>query len=391
MRHFAAQYLFTNRDHPLKRAVISVKDDGTIVKIEETGGNLQEKADVEFYNGILIPGFVNCHSHLELSHLRGLIAPGTGLAEFIKQIRSIREADENTLIDSSLSADQEMFRAGIVLCADICNTGTTFDIKTKSRIRYINLIELFGIDSHSARRRLDEITEIMKLSREKGIESWLVPHSAYSLSVSLFRLLKQKTLTNMITSVHFMESEDESIFLSGKQGNIYNSYRGSGLLKGPAETVSDHVSAVLNEITPSGNLILVHNTFVDRHTINELKKRKRIFWCLCPNSNLYIGNTLPPLDLLTGEDCEIVIGTDSLASNNQLSILEELKTIQNAYTETRLEDLIRWATLNGAKALGEEMNLGSLEAGRKPGILLIRNVDLANLRLLPESSVTRLI
>jgi len=391
MLQFAAQYLFTNRDHPLRRAVISVKDDGTIVKIEETGGNLQEKANVEFYNGIIIPGFVNCHSHLELSHLRGLISPGTGLAEFIKQIRSIREADENTILDSSLSADQEMYQAGIVLCADICNTSTTFDIKTKSRIRYINLIELFGINSSAARQRLDETIELLKLSRERGIESWLVPHSAYSISRSLFRLLKQETPANRITSVHFMESEDESIFLSGKQGNIYNSYIESGLLNGPAETFPDHASVILDQITPSGNLILVHNSFVDRHTINEVKKRNRIFWCLCPNSNLYISNILPPLDLLTIEDCDIVIGTDSLASNNQLSILEELKTIQKAYPETRLEDLIRWATLNGAKALGEEMNLGALEPGRKPGLLLVRDVDLVNLRLLPESNVTRLI
>ena len=100
---------------------------------------------------------------------------------------------------------------------------------------------------------------------------------------------------------------------------------------------------------------------------------------------------MPPLDLLTAEDCEIVIGTDSLASNNQLSILEELKTIQKLYPGTRLEDLVRWATLNGAKALGQDLKFGSIEEGKKPGLLLIRNVDLVNLKLLPDSSVTRLI
>jgi cytosine/adenosine deaminase-related metal-dependent hydrolase len=391
MFHFSAQYILTNRDHPLKRAVVTVEDDGTILKIEETGGNLREKADVEFHNGIIIPGFVNCHSHLELSHLKGFISPGEGLGEFIKQIRSLREADENITVSSFLSADQEMFRTGTVLCADICNTSMTFEIKTKSHIRYINLIELFGINSSGAERRLTEIRKILNLSRESEIESWLVPHSAYSLSMKLFRLLKQETLANRISSVHFMESEDEGKFLHGKHGDIYNSYLKSGLLTDRADTVSDHISAVLKEITPSGNLILVHNTFVDRSTIREIKKRNRVFWCLCPNSNLYISNSLPPLDLLTGEDCEIVIGTDSLASNNQLSVLEELKTIQKAYPGTRLEDLVRWATLNGAKALGEDLKFGSLEPGKKPGLLLIRNADLVNLKLLPDSSVTRLI
>lgn len=391
MFRYSAQYILTNRDHPLKRAIVTVEDDGTILKIEETGGNLREKADVEFHNGIIIPGFVNCHSHLELSHLKGFISPGKGLGEFIKQIRSLREADENTTVNSFLSADQEMFRAGIVLCADICNTSMTFEIKTKSNIRYINLIELFGINSSGAKHRLAEIMKILNLSRESEIESWLVPHSAYSLSVKLFRLLKQETLTNRISSVHFMESESEGKFLQGKRGDIYNSYIESGLLKDQTDTVSDHISAVLKEITPSGNLILVHNTFVDRPTIREIEKRNRVFWCLCPNSNLYISNSMPPLDLLTAEDCEIVIGTDSLASNNQLSILEELKTIQKLYPGTRLEDLVRWATLNGAKALGQDLKFGSIEEGKKPGLLLIRNVDLVNLKLLPESSVTRLI
>ena len=108
-----------------------------------------------------------------------------------------------------------------------------------------------------------------------------------------------------------------------------DSYRESELIPEVLETVEDHATAVLDEITPSGNLILVHNTYADRNTIKKVKKRENLFWCLCPNSNLYIEDHVPPVDLLIEEDCRIVTGTDSLAANNRLSILEELKTLHS--------------------------------------------------------------
>jgi cytosine/adenosine deaminase-related metal-dependent hydrolase len=147
----------------------------------------------------------------------------------------------------------------------------------------------------------------------------------------------------------------------------------------------------LYEITRSGNLILVHNTYADRETIRKIRERKNLFWCLCPNSNLFIEDTIPPLNLLIEEGCEIVIGTDSLASNNKLSILEELKTLQLNFPQVSIEELVQWATINGAKALGEEGRFGKIEAGKNPGLLLLKNIDLIRMKLLSDSNVTRLI
>jgi cytosine/adenosine deaminase-related metal-dependent hydrolase len=157
------------------------------------------------------------------------------------------------------------------------------------------------------------------------------------------------------------------------------------------ETAEKHEDVILNEITRTGNLILVHNTFTDKNIIRSIKEREKLFWCLCPNSNIYIENKIPPLKLLIEEGCEIVIGTDSLASNTNLSILDELKTLQFNFSDITIEDLVPWATVNGAKALAEEQQYGSIEPGKKPGLLLLENVDLQNMKLLPESSVRRLI
>jgi cytosine/adenosine deaminase-related metal-dependent hydrolase len=391
MKHFSAQYIFTNEGPPLKRGIVTANDDGTITGVEDSGGDLKERESVEFHNGIIIPGFVNCHCHLELSYMKDLIPPKKGLAEFLKYFRTKREEGAENILTSISRADNEMYRDGVVLCADICNTRLTFDIKKKSRIKYISLLEVFGIDPEKADRRMNEIKQLSYIAHDYRIPSWIVPHSAYSLSLSLFRLLKAETESNKITSIHFMETEGEKSFLKYHDGPILESFKESGLGVEGLETIEDHAAAILEEITPSGNLILVHNTFADRTTIKKVKKRENLFWCLCPNANLYIEDQVPPLDLLIEENCRIVTGTDSLASNERLSILEELKTLHTFYPWVALQDFIMWATLNGAMALGEEVEYGSIWPGKKPGLLLLQDIDLHKLQLLPESRITRLL
>ncbi len=391
MKRFSSQLIITNTSAPLKRAVITTNDDGTILDISETGGNLKEKHSTEFHNGIIIPGFVNCHCHLELSHMKGSINKGSGLGGFVTQIPNTRGHKSDYISSAALSADKLMEKEGIVLCADICNTTLSFSIKKESRIKYISLLEVFGIDPEKAGKRMNEITQVAKTAEEMALPYWLVPHSVYSMSLSLFKLLRKKNDHNKITSIHFMETEGEKDFIGNHSGSLINTYELSGFIPPLLETVQNHTDAVLNEITQNGNLILVHNTFADRETISNIRQRGNLFWCLCPNSNLYIEDSLPPLDLFIREGCDLVIGTDSLASNDHLSILEELKTLQFHFPQITIEEMTRWATVNGARALGEENNYGKLEPGKKPGLLLLENVDLINMKLLPESIVTRLI
>jgi aminodeoxyfutalosine deaminase len=141
----------------------------------------------------------------------------------------------------------------------------------------------------------------------------------------------------------------------------------------------------------TGNLILVHNTFADPDTVRKVNARKDLYWCLCPNSNLYIEGALPPVKLLHDENCMIVLGTDSLASNGNLDLLEEMKTLQSEFSWLSLAELVAWATFNGAKALNEESRYGSIKPGMRPGLLLIENADLANMKLTPECTLKRLI
>ncbi|MBN2758462.1 MAG: amidohydrolase family protein, partial [Bacteroidales bacterium] len=134
--------------------------------------------------------------------------------------------------------------------------------------------------------------------------------------------------------------------------------------------------------------LLVHNTF---STENDIEKAnayfENLFFALCPNANLYIEDKLPDISMLCKEKQSLTIGTDSLASNHKLSVLDEMKTISQNFPEINFSEILKWATLNGAKALGFDNEIGSLEIGKSPGINLISNFDYKNLKLLKESKI----
>jgi cytosine/adenosine deaminase-related metal-dependent hydrolase len=391
MKYFSAQYIFTNNGPPLKRGIITTDDDGTIISVEDTGGILPERHSLEFYNGIIVPGFVNCHCHLELSWMKDRIPEQTGLGGFLSTLTGIRSGGVDESDKAIASADRSMADEGVVLCADICNSSSTFSVKKKSRIRYINFLEVFGIDPASAEKRLAEIMKVAEAATANSLEWYLVPHSVYSVSLPLFRMLREKTGSNKFTSVHFLESEDETGLLSEKSGPLMDAYKKMLSPSVVIIPVKDHLTAVFDEITPSGNLILVHNTAIEQEQVRNLKNRPGIFYCLCPGSNRYITDSVPPLNMLASEGCKIVIGTDSLSSNNKLSILNEIRILQDEFPETHLTSLIEMATLTGAEALGAVEAAGSIEPGKKPGLVLIRDADLEGMRLLPSSSSVRLI
>lgn len=394
MRRLSASLIFTNEGPPLENGIVTTAADGTILKVEDGSRTPAPGPDTEFYSGIIIPGFVNCHCHLELSHLKGRIPPGKGLGPFLAELTAARKSagkiNPGAIVASAFAADRDMYGEGTELCADICNNSSTFAIKRKSSISYFNLIEVFASDPVLAPERIQDAADLAAESTEAGLPFNVVPHSVYSVSLPLFRLIRERSKKNRVSSIHFMESEGEEMFLSDHTGPLMDSFSKAGLISSALHTPENCVSVILDEITPSGSLILVHNIRVRRETVRKINPRGNVYWCLCPNSNLHIEGKMPPVLMLSEEGCDIVIGTDSLASNENLGILPELKTIQHHYPTVRLEDLIRWSTINGARALGKENKYGSIVPGKKPGLLLIENTDPVNMKLTPDATVTRL-
>lgn len=387
IRRFSATWIYTLNSQPLKNGIISVDDEGEIVEITDTGGKLYETERLEHHSGIIVPGFVNAHCHLELSHLKGKIPQVTGMGNFLGHINRLRNADYEHMVKTVRQADHDMFRAGIRAVGDVSNSTLTLDVKSQSQIEYYTFVETFGFLPERAERAIDMANMIWSRFNDCGLKASIVPHSAYSVSGALFEeIRKLEDPLCSIVSVHNQESQAEDEFFRKGSGEIMchlqnNLGMDTSLWKPTGE---NSLKSLVTFLPGNKKVLLIHNTFTTAADLLLLKdhiKAENIFLVLCPNSNLFIGNKLPPVDLFREYDMQICLGTDSLASNNRLSILAEMMAIQQNFPHIGLEELLTWACINGAKALDMDTKLGTLEVGKKPGLVLIKGVDLKTNKL----------
>jgi cytosine/adenosine deaminase-related metal-dependent hydrolase len=217
-------------------------------------------------------------------------------------------------------------------------------------------------------------------------ETAIVPHAPYSVSQELWQLIKPY-FAGRTVSIHNQETafEDE-LFLQGT-GDFIRMYQMMQMdYSHHQPTGKSSLQSYFPQLNEAGNIILVHNTFTKQEDINYLQFqisnfKSQIFFCLCVNANQYIENAMPPIDMFRDNGCTMVLGTDSLASNWSLNILDEIKTIQKHHPSIPLEEMLQWATINGARALAMDNQLGSFEKGKKPGVVLIEDETLKPKRL----------
>ncbi len=341
-----------------------------IVSVAEAGEG------VEHYDGILTPGFINCHCHLELSHLKGLIPKKSGLVDFVLKIVNERHFPEVEITAAIKNAENELFKNGIVAVGDICNTEFTIAQKKEGRLWYRNFIETAGFPPEAALPRFEKAVALFNSFVSSLPQNNIVPHAPYSVSPSLFKLINDFQGNNYL-SIHNQEIDAENELFRYKSGDFLRMFDAMGIDIGFFEpTHKTSLRTYLPQLQKAHSLILVHNVFTSAEDIqfaNSWSKemQNRLYFCLCANANLYISNCLPDVPGFMKSGCNLVLGTDSLASNDQLSIWEEITAIRVAYPEIELTEMLTWATINGAKALGCDDIFGSFEKGKKPGIVLI--------------------
>lgn len=351
--------------------VLILLEDGTvdgIVSLIEAGNDLQ------MLDGIVSPGFVNCHCHLELSHLKGVIEEHSGLAQFVQKVVQKRKVPEDEILNAIATAEKEMLDSGIVAVGDICNGTHSIPQKEEGNLQYHNFIEAMGSDSAVAERNFELFEKIYdsfckKLDR-KSVS--ITPHAPYSVSDELWQKVVHHQSSN-IKSIHNQETMEENEWFESKTGGFVELFQQMNInCEGFAPSGRTSLQTFLPNFLPAQKILLVHNVHTTEADLEFSKTvANDLYWCFCPNANQYITKSMPDVPMFIKNGCNIVLGTDSLASNHQLSIWEEVRTIQKHFPEIELEQLLRWATTNGAKALGFENHLGSFEKGRRPGVVHI--------------------
>ncbi|HTB52128.1 MAG TPA: amidohydrolase family protein [Ferruginibacter sp.] len=393
-RKFKANNIFTGREFLDQDQVVVADNEGIIkdiVTIKDAGDG------IEVFDGILTPGFVNAHCHLELSHMKNVVPPGTGLVQFVQQVMTKRGATDEEKLDAMQKAEQELYQTGTVAVGDICNTADSIPTKQKSKIYWHNFIEVSGFVDAVADKRLDDAKLVLaKFKSEKSkakSNATLAPHAPYSVSKTLFQQLNNETI-QQLTTIHSQECIAEEELYMNKTGGFLELYKNFGIdISGFEPTGKSSLQSFLSYFTNRQSIISVHNTFAKKADIDFANSKLttqnlELFFCICINANKYIEQTIPPLELLKNGGFDMVIGTDSYASNWQLNMVEEMKTIQKD-ASIRLKDILTWATINGAKALQIADDFGSFDKGKKPGIILIDAIN--DLQLSPQSSAKRIL
>lgn len=360
-----ADYLYPLHIAPIKEGVLQLSDDGEVMAIFNNRSDVpQEKLEV--FEGILCPGFVNAHCHLELSHMLGKLPKHTGLPNFIAKIPEQRVLETSKMKLAIERADAMMYKGGIVGVGDISNTSDSFFVKEKSTIKYHTFVEVFATNSEKA---VEVFHFGQSIINKAPKPCSLVPHATYSVSEKLFSLLKSHNSGEPIC-IHNQETKSEDELFKKGSGDLY------GFLKNFGKLYTSGKSALvtaLSQMPKQINILLVHNTFTSKEDIAwSIKNKYSTYWCTCPKANLYIEDTLPDYSIFDSD--KLCVGTDSLASNDSLSILEELKVIQEN-SDFDLNTLLKIACKNGAEAL-EFSTLGTFEKGKIPGVNLIDNLEL---------------
>lgn len=362
-------------------------------EIEAVLPPLEAGGDIQRVEGLLCPGFVNTHCHLELSHMEGVIPEGTGMVEFLVQVMTRRDEGASDHLQSARLADRQMMEAGIVAVGDVSNLISSLPIKAGSLLHYHTFVEVAGFVPSSAEARLAQARQVYKGMRMVlGPDQVnLVPHAPYSVSKTLFEALN----TPGVSSIHNQESQEENVFYQTKEGDFLRLYETMGLnLDFYTPYGKSSLQTWLPWMGQPGKMLLVHNVASSQDDLDFALKlagqrEQQLFWCLCPGANRYIQEAMPPVRLLRDNGCRITLGTDSLASNHQLSILSEMRLIQEHFPEVGLAELLSWATRNGAAALNIEHTYGRFARGLRPGILLLGGVHQGKIK--GETRVNRLV
>jgi len=360
-------------------SVLVTKQDGTIEAIIAEAEAGQEVKSLE---GILMPGLINCHCHLELSHLKDVIPPHTGLIEFLYSVVTKRGFDPSIIQACIVEAEKEMWENGIVAVGDIGNTADTAATKASSKIYWQNFVEVLSFTDQNAAAHFSHYQQQQALlqkaleQRHTPSRTTLVPHAPYSISPQTFELINQHT-AGQIISIHNQEHPAENELYQTGGGDYLRLFKIFGIETSPFPVTGlNSIQSVLPYFNQGQTIFLIHNTCMTDADISwantwAAANNIRLIYCLCINANLYIENKVPPVALLQNHNCEIVLGTDSYSSNWQLSIAKEIQSLHQHFPNLPLEKILQWATSAGARALQWENELGSFTKGKQPGITLL--------------------
>ena len=376
---YHARWVLPITQPPIENGTV-VETDGAITYVGSREDAPPGK-DYDLGEAILLPGLINTHTHLELTAMRGFLE-NCQFAGWIDKLRQSRNEvlDDAMLLDSARFGIAEGIEAGITTYADTCSSGVVMQAMRELGVRGTMYQEVFGPDpsqSSGAMRELEERVEKLHGSQSELVSLGVSPHAPYTVSDALYEAASKFANERALPlAMHIAEGEAENEIVVSGAGEFADRWRRRGI---PVERRARSPIALLEK---HGALergpLLIHCVRVDDADI-AIMARHRCAVAHCPASNAKFGHGIAPLLPIMAAGIRVGMGSDSVASNNRMDILDEARLavlIHRAATRKHdafgAHQALELATIGGARALGLESRVGSLEVGKDADLAAFR-------------------
>lgn len=371
MIRYNARWVLPITDSAIEHGTVAV--DGGRIRYVGEQSEAPAGEDVDLGDMILMPGLVNAHCHLELTAMRGFLED-IDFRRWILRLTSAKRSVFTTemLLDSARAGLEEGIAAGITTYADTCDSGVVMDAMREYGVRGTMYQELFGPDPRQCDESIAAFRTKLAELRKKAdtlVRVGISPHAPYTVSDELFRASTALALSERLPmAIHIAESEPEWQLVVDGSGTFAEGLRGRGI------DVASRASTPIKLLETLGVLearpLLIHCVRVDADDIGIVARRASPV-AHCPVSNAKLGHGIAPLLEMLAAGIDVGIGSDSMASNNRMDLLDEARAallMQRARLATHeapsASDVLELVTIGGASALGLANEIGSLEVGK---------------------------
>ncbi len=350
---------------------------------------------VDLGRAIVMPGFVNCHSHLEYTTFRGILDDAE-FGDWILQLVDVKASlTPDEYLDSARLGVAESVASGITTVADTSYTGLSLKAAGEAGLRGRVYLEVYGIDDSNLDETLAHIDTRLETARAMAsprFEVGLMAHAPYTVSSRLYQAIAERSRAEGLqVASHVAESRHELTYVRAGSGKFAHDFREK--LGWERMLVQPYGVSPIKYLQQwdvfSANFLAVHCTQATLDDIRILRAKDAAV-AHCPKSNAKLGCGIAPLADMLHQGVRVGLGTDSPAASNIMDMFDEMRTMlllhraaERDVTVLDAERCVRLATLGGAEALGLADRVGSLEAGKAADFIA---VDVSRSRFEPISN-----
>ena len=367
---YRARWVLPVARPPIEHGWVLVED----ARVAADGGDadgVPEAAAAETVDGVILPGLVNAHTHLELSWMRDQVPPAPAMPQWVERLMALRRTVGHEPEEPIREAVLEVRASGTALVGDITNTFAAYEPLADSELSAAIFRELLGFAVDDPEVPIRAAQEQMQaLTPMAWLRPSIVPHAPYSVSPALLRAIGEAA-GDAPLSIHLAESAEEVEFLERGEGAWRDLLTRLGVWseswRAPGVRPVDYIAS-LGLLTP--RLIAVHCVQLTDEELRRLAAAGATV-VTCPRSNRWTGAGLPPVGRFYASGVRVAIGTDSLASVEDLNLFAELALIRELAPDVPACALIESATRHGADALGFGGELGTIERGKRAELIAV--------------------